>query len=510
MISNNDSSVHYDNLSISNYFITPYEKVLKILHKLKIKYLNINDLQAEEDLEYVIETIQNKSLYSYTLDNIEQNLIKSQSNDNFGFNNIRENTEIKVIMDSLKEYSEPIRVKEDNHNKTENLFTRYAKEKFKTTKPQKSNCDFFKSLGKKIDHISINLDMSILNNENIVKEVQDKNFDIFNFYNKHKNDSFSIIGKVIYNTLGLFDTIYSKCLSNFLSSVQKGYCKEPAYHNEIHGIDVCHTIFSFIYFSTDFTKKFKFSNIDILALITAGICHDIGHPGFNNNFHLNTLSSYAVSSNDKSVLESYHAKQATKILLKDENNIVQCLDKQDFLRFRKLFIQGILATDMTQHSKTNTVIKYKLEKTESSSLNDFIPSYDNNIDEIQEMINFLLHTADLSHNSKSFSISKIWTKRLTDEFWNQGDQEVALNLPPSFLCDRITNKDIPQSQIGFIKGIVAPSIDLLVKLIPEMRFLMENIENNLKEWEKLKTSSNDFENSSERNTKNIPFSIYFD
>ena len=68
----------------------------------------------------------------------------------------------------------------------------------------------------------------------------------------------------------------------------------------MHGIDVCHTIFSFIYFSNDFAKKFKFSNIDILALITAGICHDIGHPGFNNSFHLNTLSSYAVSSNDKS------------------------------------------------------------------------------------------------------------------------------------------------------------------------------------------------------------------
>ena len=187
--------------------------------------------------------------------------------------------------------------------------------------------------------MSVSLDMSVLNDKSMVSEVQDKNFDIFNFYSKHKNDSFSIIGKVIYNTLGLFDTIYSKCLSSFLLSVQNGYCKDPAYHNEMHGIDVCHTIFSFIYFSNDFAKKFKFSNIDILALITAGICHDIGHPGFNNNFHLNTLSSYAVSSNDKSVLEFYHAKQATKLLLKDENNITQSLDKQDFLRFRKLFIQ---------------------------------------------------------------------------------------------------------------------------------------------------------------------------
>ena len=113
MITNNDSSIHYDNLSISNYFITPYEKVLKILHNLKAKYLHLNDSQAEDDLEYVIETIQNKSLYSYTLDNIEQNLIKSQSNDNFGLNNIRENTEIKVIMYSLKEYSEPTRLKEN-------------------------------------------------------------------------------------------------------------------------------------------------------------------------------------------------------------------------------------------------------------------------------------------------------------------------------------------------------------------------------------------------------------
>ena len=181
MITTNDSSsVSYDNLSISNYFITPYEKVLNILHKLKAKYLNLNDSKTEEELEYVIDIIQNKSLYSYTLDNIDNNLNKRHSN--YDFFDVKENTEIKVIMDSLKEYSEPTKTKIDI-GKTGNLFTRYAKERFKTTTPQKSSCEFFQRLGNKIDNISVCLDMTILNNESIVNEIKNNEVTVKDFEN---------------------------------------------------------------------------------------------------------------------------------------------------------------------------------------------------------------------------------------------------------------------------------------------------------------------------------------
>lgn len=232
----------------------------------------------------------------------------------------------------------------------------------------------------------------------------------------------------------------------------------------------------------------KFTKLDILALMTAGICHDLGHPGFNNNFHINSLSSYAVTYNDKSVLESYHASESTKILLLPENNILCNMEKSDFKNFRRHFVESILSTDMMFHTRLNSVIKSKLASngiSKGKNLEKLVPDDEAQAFEVhQDILNFLLHTADISHNSKKFNVSYLWTLRLYEEFWNQGDTEKLSGLPISFLCDRSTS-DIPKSQNGFIKGIIQPSFEILIDMFPSLDILMKNIHNNLEEWNKL-------------------------
>ena len=71
-----------------------------------------------------------------------------------------------------------------------------------------------------------------------------------------------------------------------------------------------------------------------------------------------------------------------------------------------------------------------------------------------------------------------------DELWQQGDQEKAFGLSVSFLCDRIS-ADVPKSQIGFIRGIITPTFDVLVELLPALSYLKEVIEDNLDEWSKI-------------------------
>ena len=69
-------------------------------------------------------------------------------------------------------------------------------------------------------------------------------------------------------------------LRAFVEAAAAGYNEVP-YHSWYHGFSVFHTTFMIL-------RTTHVSNsllaLDSLALLMAAICHDIGHPGVNNNF----------------------------------------------------------------------------------------------------------------------------------------------------------------------------------------------------------------------------------
>lgn len=501
-----------------NYIVqTPYEKVLYILSNLKEKTKILNDDQIISDIDYIVKTITSNNLYSYSLQKETKSKIISDKN----LTNISESdmNELDIIMSSLFEYSEKetnlMLLSKTNSSNSPNKILRNIKyhERFKTTKENTCH-DVFDRLQKKLVKNESNLNNSSFENIISVDTEKENLFNIFDFYDKHNELSFEYIARFIYQRLGLFEIINNDKFKGFISSIRCEY-KQVPYHNEKHGIDVCHSVYSFL--DNHYIRNiYNISKLEVLSIITAALCHDIGHQGFSNNFHINTLSSYAINSNDISVLESYHIKLSTEIILSPNNNILDCLSLQNFKYFRKIFIEAILSTDMTKHSKLNAVIKSKIDLLIGDK------SFENKIEEIQILsnflkedegkigfLNFLLHTADLSHNSKMFNISEKWVQCLTEEFWIQGDVEYNLKLSPSFLCDRLTNNNIPHLQIGFIKGIVVPSFDLLVKLIPSLQYYLKNIENNLKMWEKLKDDRVIYESNQRINKFSLSFITYF-
>jgi hypothetical protein len=185
------------------------------------------------------------------------------------------------------------------------------------------------------------------------------------------------------------------------------------------------------------------------------------------------------------VLENFHIAETFKLTKQEETNIFSNYNNENFKLIRKRIIELILATDMTCHAKLNGTIKNKIQQlkiTEGENVEFLInPRSDTIFDDQQEVINFLVHTADLSHNSKHFDISRKWTYLLMEEMWNQGDIEANMNLPISFLCDRKT-AEVPKSQIGFIKGIIIPTFDLLVDMFPTLQHTRFYVESNLIEW----------------------------
>ena len=53
---------------------------------------------------------------------------------------------------------------------------------------------------------------------------------------------------------------------------------------------------------------------DMMSYILAGVCHDLGHPGFNNLFLIEKRDEIAIKYNDISVLENYHVATTFDII----------------------------------------------------------------------------------------------------------------------------------------------------------------------------------------------------
>ena len=141
---------------------------------------------------------------------------------------------------------------------------------------------------------------------------------------------------------------------------------------------------------------------------------------------------------------------------------------------------------MANHGKVVSVIKSKITLNENNEfkLNLLSGNEQSKNEEQQYLLDFMIHLADLGHNTKLFKISLKWVSLLSEEFWRQGDLEKKKNLPVSFLCDR-DKINIPQSQKGFISGFIIPTFENLTLVFPSLKFTLDNANNNLKEWQKL-------------------------
>ena len=318
-------------------------------------------------------------------------------------------------------------------------------------------------------------------------------FNIFDFYEKNKNiNPFTLASQIL---LQKYDIIFYSdpmTLFNFLKELQEHYTKIAIYHTEKHAIDMLQTLF--IYISKSNAIDYLFLNkLDIISLLVAGVCHDVGHKGYNNDYQIKMYTDLAITYNDKSILENYHICVTFKLLKNDNLNIFRNISKNDFSYIRKRIIDLIFSTDMFYHSRIIALMKSRIEnKNIKNGINSdkIVNDAGNNLfNEQQEVLNYLIHIGDISHSTKLFEITYKWSTLLTQEFWRQGDEEKEKGFSVNFLYDR-SNIDIGRNQVGFIKGIIIPSFDILVNFLPEMSYYTDNMKINLRKWNELSEEMN--------------------
>ena len=115
--------------------------------------------------------------------------------------------------------------------------------------------------------------------------------------------------------------------------------------------------------------------------------------------------------------------------------------------FRKLVVEMVLATDMSNHGKLLGDLKTLTEKEQVR--NEIIQ-----LDTIEKrliVLKNLLHCADLGNPTKRTEVYTVWANNIIQESWAQGDLEKKADLKISPMCDRDCC-DIPRIQIYFIQS----------------------------------------------------------
>lgn len=248
-------------------------------------------------------------------------------------------------------------------------------------------------------------------------------------------------------------------LNSFLLDVTELYHENP-FHNFQHGFQVMHTCH--IMFRCENSVGIELH--ETLALLVAALCHDVDHPGTNNDYEMKRMTPLAFEHNDDAVLERHHAQTTFKILCKDESNIFASFSDRDYRHIRKLIILTILSTDMSKHFD----LCKSIEKTKRDEVNALT------------LLQWAIHAADLSGQTLPLAQAKDWGARVVAEFQNQAEAEKKAGLEVASFMENLENEEnVLNLQVNFITFVLMPLWEPFTVLLPNLEFYTRGLKGNL-------------------------------
>ncbi|KAH8583695.1 cGMP phosphodiesterase A4 [Cryptosporidium sp. chipmunk genotype I] len=248
------------------------------------------------------------------------------------------------------------------------------------------------------------------------------------------------------------------------------------YHNELHGTNVCHHA---ICLSRATGLWSHLDTVERLASVVASLGHDVGHIGRTSNFLVNSRHMLAINYNDRSVLEMFHASLTFRIIYYyggGAADFLQNWDAELHKEFRRIVIELILETDMHRHFECVSRFRVRRQAV------DWDP-YGDAQDRLM-LARTCLKAADIGHGALKWNQHYKWCRSVVEEFFLQGDEEKALSLPISPICDR-ESTDVPKSQVGFLNFVCLPLFQELcyVDVDGDVRRCIDRILENINNWE---------------------------
>mmetsp|Transcript_100368 Transcript_100368/g.321833 ORF Transcript_100368/g.321833 Transcript_100368/m.321833 type:complete len:903 (+) Transcript_100368:647-3355(+) len=238
-------------------------------------------------------------------------------------------------------------------------------------------------------------------------------------------------------------------LTAFLEKVESGYDATNPYHSHIHAADMCNSFF-YLVTKCGLWRTCELPEVCYAAMLIAALGHDIGHFGRTNMFLITERHNLAMTYNDRSIMESFHASSLVRCTeeAKDGVSLFQQCSAEQVVKARQLMITLILSTDTHKHLDELAAFRFRL------GADNFDPASEAN-DQLAT-VSMLFRSADIGHSAKPFEIHDVWSRKVTEEFHLQGDEELRLGLQVSPLCGRLNFK-LAASQSGFLQFICLPT-----------------------------------------------------
>ena len=267
--------------------------------------------------------------------------------------------------------------------------------------------------------------------------------------------------------------ISNEKLFRFICEMRDTYNPVP-YHNWRHAVDVTQFVSYQIAISN---LKNVLTKFELFALLVSGICHDANHDGFTNVYNVKAETPLGILFKNQSVMETHHCSVSIGVLSKPQNNLFESLLPAEYKKMWTTIIQLILATDMAKH--------FELLKQFNQLKDDNQYTMENEEHRLLTM-QLVLKCGDISNVSRPFELADKWCDVLCEEFFRQGDLEMANGMEyTSDLNDR-AHLDKPKSQIGFYTFVCLPLFEAMARAVPELIVNVNQVKSNLSIWKKQK------------------------
>ncbi|KAL8440002.1 hypothetical protein Efla_004918 [Eimeria flavescens] len=275
----------------------------------------------------------------------------------------------------------------------------------------------------------------------------------------------------------------SQTMLNFLWAVQLMY-QPTIYHGHMHGAQVAHNV---VWLARTLDLTDILSPPELVSLVVAALCHDVGHEGRNNAFYTVTNHPLSIIYNDVAILENFHACLTFKILQRTECNIFQELKPSLRMACRGHIVDLILATDMKLHFEN--ISKFKLRRSS--------PDFDKTQgDDVWCTLRMCMKGGDLSHALLPWEAHLAWSYRAISEFYQQGDEDLAAGREVTPMFDRRKHTELPKGQAGFIRFVVLPLYEEISAVCRSNAigvFCLALAEENLLNWHKAEAEPRGFQ-----------------
>ena len=215
-------------------------------------------------------------------------------------------------------------------------------------------------------------------------------------------------------------------------------------------------------------------------MIVSTICHDANHDGFTNVYNVKAETPLGILYKNQSVMETHHCTVSIAIISKDECNVFESLGPDDYKKMWTLVISLILATDMARH--------FDLLK----QFNGLFDSEQFSLDDPEHrllLMQLVLKCGDISNVSRPFELADKWCDVLCEEFFRQGDLEMANGMEYTSPLNDRSHLDKPKSQIGFYTFVCLPLFQATAKAIPALECNVNQVQSNLAVWKAAQQAS---------------------